>query len=224
MNQPSDARCVGLVDSLVVSERIRTNGLYDGFISSGSPSSSDDEGASGPLDLRQHLHKWYCESGVNLNQLNLLLDRLRLYHPEPPSDARTIVGTPRNTGEIKQLRTGTYIHLGLEKYLKSKLSFGVLNSDVTTLNRDIGIDGIRLSNSSDLQGWPILARSLDLVDSAPFCLGIFTGYGKPDPLEVYLEDFVREVQKLLADGIEVNGKHFSVHVEKCFVMLLQELP
>jgi len=81
------------------------------------PSSSGDELDLPPEDLRTHLRQWYRESGANLTQLTLLLEHLQVFHPDLPSDARTIVRTPRETQRVKHLHNGTYVHIGLKSGL-----------------------------------------------------------------------------------------------------------
>jgi len=89
-----------------------------------------------------------------------------------------------------------------------------MRNNTTILKIDIGIDGLNLSESSNLQAWPILARCEDLLDNSPFCVGIFCGYSKPNPLEEYLADFKKEVLSLIETGFTVKGLHFDVCISK----------
>lgn len=65
------------------------------------------------------------------------------------------------------------------------------------------IDGLPLFNSSNLQFWPILGLVKNFK-SNPFAIGIFCGRSKPQPLELFLEDFIDELLYLLQEGIEIN--------------------
>lgn len=61
---------------------------------------------------------------------------------------------------------------------------------------DVNIDGINVTKSCVTDVWPILCKSLDLVDDRPFVVGIFVGSGKPDSLDKYLQEFILEVLRL----------------------------
>jgi len=84
--------------------------------------------------------------------------------------------------------------------------------DVTTLEIDIGIDGIPLAESA-LEAWPISARCNNLCDKKPFCIGLFCGYGKPE-VDEFLKDYICDVKDLLEHGIKREGKHFFVCIKR----------
>ena len=64
--------------------------------------------------------------------------------------------------------------------------------------------------------WPILCRSLDLIDDRPFVVGIFVGSGKPKSLEVYLHDFISEMLTLKIDNLVFNNVTYKVYI-RCFI-------
>lgn len=46
----------------------------------------------------------------------------------------------------------------------------------------------------------------------PFVIGIFCGNSKPDPLNLYLEDFVNELSELLENGIVHKNLHYYIRI------------
>ena len=144
--------------------------LSDIFGSETESSSSDEECVE---DLCERLHRWYVKHRVNHVQLQGLLAELRPFHPGLPKSSRSIVHTPTST-RIVELNNGTYVHIGLVKGLEARLQNGT-RRDVSKLHVDINIDGLTYSESSSVDVWPILARSVDLFDCKPFVVGIFCG-------------------------------------------------
>lgn len=58
-----------------------------------SDSESESEFADEPVSLVESLANWSVQFGVSLVALTALLSLLRLYHPELPKDAQTILKT-----------------------------------------------------------------------------------------------------------------------------------
>lgn len=50
----------------------------------------------------------------------------------------------------------------------------------------------------------------------PFAVQIWCGESKPDPLNDYLEQFVSELNDLMENGMQINGKHITV-LFRCFI-------
>ncbi len=143
-----------------------------------------------------------------------LLDTLRPYLPDLPRDPRTILSTPRSC-ITKTLDNGEYVHLGLGEGLQHELRRRrrTLTSAVTI---QLNIDGMRLFKGSCKSLWPILCRISKPFVSQPFTVGVFSGYKKPDPIDVYLEDCVSELSGLLAHGLTTESNHVRV-VSECVV-------
>lgn len=112
-----DSGCNNTRPMFIVSEPTRLSELFGDAGSESSCSSSEDE----TDNLSTCLERWYHDAKANLNQLGLLLNELRPFHPELPRDPRTIVETPRFS-VVNHLDNGTYVHVvGLEKGLLSRL-------------------------------------------------------------------------------------------------------
>lgn len=63
-----------------------------------------------------------------------------------PSDARTILKTPKTSCDIVNIAGGEYIHLGFEESIKSTLKLTPINKIPSTLEIDFHIDGASLYN------------------------------------------------------------------------------
>jgi len=185
-----------------------------GFFSDDSESISSSDEENNAVDLCQELRWWSIEANATHSQIRSLLKRLKPIHPELPSDPRTLLDTPTFT-QVKLIGKGSYVHIGLEKGLLSRLKFGTVNG-TTNLGLDINIDGLPLSDSTSVDCWPILARCRDLISSTPFCVGVYCGPCKPESFELYLEDYIKEAKKLLPSGSLFEDVKFNVYI-RCYI-------
>ena len=92
------------------------------------------------------------------------------------------------TYEMKEITGGKYYHFGIAKGVSEKLRTENLSMDVQLLHLQINIDGLPLHKSSKTQFWPVLGRIIELEDSTPFIIGLFSGEQKPGHIEEYLHD------------------------------------
>lgn len=154
--------------------------------------------------LNSMLRQWAFNFNVTHSAITSLLHVLHVFHhDELPLDSRTLLETPRNI-KTKQLNNGDFYYIGLKNTLKSIVSQTAENFE-NKLDISFNIDGLPLFNSSNLQFWPILGLVKNFK-SNPFAIGIFCGRSKPQPLELFLEDFIDELLYLLQEGIEINNK------------------
>lgn len=126
--------------------------------------------------------------------------------------SRTLLETPRNI-QKKKLSNGDFCYFGLKNVLKSILS-QIPENFRNKLDISFNIDGLPLFNSSNLQFWPILGPVKNFR-SNPFVIGIFCGRSKPQPLELFLEDFVDELLYLLQEDFEINNKRYHIAPQFC---------
>ncbi|KMQ86929.1 transposase domain-containing protein [Lasius niger] len=177
-----------------------------------SLSESNQKSDVEPLVVR--LRRWYSSSHANLTQLKMLLTELKPDHPDLPLDPRCIVLTPVYVN-IKALNNGSYIHVGIKQGLVKRMVNGI-KPNCLQLDIEINIDGLPISKSSSVDVWPILGRCIGLYDQRPFVIGLFCGSGKPEPLDLYLKDFIDELKVLQNDGINYNHQIFRVFI-KCLI-------
>ncbi|BHF59319.1 60S ribosomal protein L22 [Sparganum proliferum] len=149
--------------------------------------------------LTTDLREFCLRAKLSLTTAKDLFQVLRHYHPELPSDPRTPLQTPR-TCVSKSLKRGKYVHLGLERGLLDELRLCPL-TDIPEVRVQLHIDGMKVFKSSAQCLWPILARVNHPVVGQPFVVGVFCGFGKPEPLEDFLGDCVSELKGLLTTGL-----------------------
>lgn len=61
------------------------------------------------------------------------------------------------------------------------------------LSLKFNTDGITILKSSGMECWPILVEIAELPQIAPEIVGVYCGKGKPKDMELYLRDFVDEL-------------------------------
>lgn len=122
-----------------------------------------------------------------------------------PSDSRTFLSTPR-TVDIVPMGRGSFIYNGLGNCLREQ--FCEIKQP-TTVQIKINFDGLPLNNSSKNEFWPILAAVDNLPMINVMVIAIYMGDTKPD-IQLFLPQFVNEMDFLIKNGIEINGIKLSV--------------
>lgn len=122
-----------------------------------------------------------------------------------PSDSRTFLSTPR-TVDIVPMGRGSFIYNGLGNCLREQ--FCEIKQP-TTVQIKINFDGLPLNNSSKKEFWPILAAVDNLPMINVMVIAIYMGDTKPD-IQLFLPQFVNEMNFLIKNGIEINGIKLSV--------------
>lgn len=156
------------------------------------------------------LREVFKEISITQNDLTKLLKVLNKYHPELPTDARTLKQTPPEKSSLKSVSPGNYYHFGLEKgisFVVEKLSIPVTEK---VLQLQVNIDGLPIFKSSAECFWPILC-SLYGYSGSVFLVGAYAGTKKPDDCSKFLENFIDELKHVLQFGV----KEFSVHFRCC---------
>lgn len=128
---------------------------------------------------------------------------------ELPSDARTLLHTPRHTS-LREVHPGQYWHNGIRKELEKFLKLNKEYSfNANKLGITFNIDGLPLSKSSNNQVWPILGSIIKT--NYVFVIGIYHGMNKkPNCVHEFLMDFICETKQLIENGLEYCEKHYSV--------------
>lgn len=164
---------------------------------------------SDACDLRAKLKVWAVTKHVSQSSVNELLHILQPLHPSLPLDCRTLVETPINVKTTK-LESGEYCHFGLSKALCIFLSKCKHFTD-SVIKISFNVDGLPLFHSSTLQLWPILGLVTN-IKCQPFVIGVFCGKSKPKPLDLYLHQFLSDLQMLLNEGLEYENKHYDIEI------------
>lgn len=156
---------------------------------------------------------WAVDNGIKHDQLRGLLKIWNDYVPLPaiPIDPRTLLETPRNI----IIKENNYWHRGLKNALQKML--GKIESKVPDdISLKINTDGLTILKSSGVECWPILVEIAELWKISPEVIGIYCGQGKPKNLESYLREFVDELNDLMTNGFNLNGRTLNVKVN-CFI-------
>ncbi|XP_070396658.1 uncharacterized protein [Dermacentor albipictus] len=184
-------------------------------LESGSSESDSEERTSVHDGLQDSLREWANEYGIKRRALTALLKTLRTQRGlhQLPEDGRTLMQTPRkNLDEfpICALAPGKYCHFGLAVGLQRSLSHVEKLPAVIPLS--FNVDGLPLSKSSKMQLWPIQCLPRGCGNVPPFVVGAFAGQSKPSSSNDFLRPFVRELQTLLVQGVNINGDTVQVTV------------
>lgn len=159
--------------------------------------------------LKDDLKQWANRNSVNRTHVTSLLKVLHKYHNDLPKDYRTLLGTPKDT-LIAEMQPGSYLHFGLSSVLKSLISN--MQSEDSTLNLSINIDGLPLFESNTASLWPILVSLTNSNHVTPF--GIYFGMSKPRDLHEFLSRFVEEYNTIQQDGgFLYNGKIYNLRIK-----------
>ncbi|KYN02340.1 hypothetical protein ALC62_06834 [Cyphomyrmex costatus] len=164
-------------------------------------------------NFTEKLCKWALLFGISHTALSALLIILRIYLPmeQLPTNARTLLCTPRKT-LIRKVTPGNYFHYGLLKGIIDELRSHVDHSEILDkIYIDIGIDGLPIAKSSRSQLWPILGKISNTVSKwNPFIIGVYHGNAKPSSVSEYLKNFITESKKLIEEGFQYVEKHSKV--------------
>ncbi|KAM0727560.1 hypothetical protein ACS0PU_005809 [Formica fusca] len=159
--------------------------------------------------FKNNLKDWSLKHKIGHSAFSDLLKLLKTSNIDPndlPSDARTLLSTPR-ISEIQKMEPGIYYHFGLSEAIKKLYK----DDGSNTIEVLINIDGLPLSKSSSSQIYPILC-SLYSNPTKIAAVGIYHGYEKPINANEFLLQFVNEAIDLTTNNININEsiKEFKI--------------
>lgn len=167
--------------------------------------------------FREKLQDWAVKHKSNLTVeiIEDLLGILRAENiPNLPKSATTLLQTKSNTN-IKLMNslkntTGFYMYLGIEQSLRDIITEEYSDTVIRLL---FNIDGLPLFNGSNQQFWPNLGLILhNDYDSQPFIVSVYSGDSKPQNIDYYLEDYVKEAKHLIQNGVTIGQITFRVEI------------
>ena len=177
-----------------------------------APESSGDDGNFLPetVNLRKALGDWVMKHNVGHNAVCDLLSLLReVGHSELPKDRRTLMGTIQKVNAIENCG-GRYVYLGVENGIRTTFDEHGFREIVDLY---INVDGLPIFSSSGNHIWPILAM-FNKYD--PFLIALYHGYSKPDSVDDFLNDFIKEMSHLRANLPFYEGTSYQVGI-KAFI-------
>lgn len=173
--------------------------------------------------ISQNIHKelqiWALKENINHSSINSLLQILRKHECfksfKNCTDARTLLGTPRET-KLREVIPGMYYHFGLKngiiKFLEEHQNFV---SSMTQIDIVFSTDGLPISKSSSSQFWPILGSILSY--NQIFLIGLYHSLkGRPHNPKMFLSEFIDEAKTIIEEGISFKGKNFTCLI-KAFI-------
>ncbi|KAL4710750.1 hypothetical protein ACJJTC_004395 [Scirpophaga incertulas] len=114
-------------------------------------------------DLPSFLREWTIKYNITNAALTALLKHLKVNHSDLVTDARSLMNG-KTKYNVKVLKNGEYIHIGIEKSL---LNFMSTKKNINNIKLTFNIDGLPLFHSSNVQFWPILA---DIANFKDYCI------------------------------------------------------
>lgn len=209
--RPSSADNSDQTDHNTYSASDSETGNTDHNTYSSSDSEIEESGNAGNAEIRKDLANWALKHNCTRSMLNELLVILRRHgQSNVPADGRTLLQTPR-TVDVLHRCGGQYAYFGIEQGILHVLGLKSLVLKENAISLQFNIDGIPLFKSSNIQLWPIMC-SLNR-GHVPFIVGIFCGTTKPNPVNEYLADFLKELHSLTVHGIIYEDKVYNVSVD-----------
>lgn len=189
--------------------------------------SSSSAGNLSDQSKRNQLAMWAVQHNITHTALGNLLKLVKEWIPfeNIPKDPRTLLGTPRSVN-ISNVVGGEMYHFGIRSQLIRCIESGLQHFDTPCVEHllthknlitlKIGIDGLPISKSSNLQFWPILGSIDQSVSKNVFIISLFSGYQKPNNIEEFLNAFVNEMRELERDGLKYNNVIYIIRI-RCIV-------
>lgn len=174
---------------------------------------------------------WVIENKINFVQLNSLLKILNNFYPELklPNDGRTLLGAVRtcNINPMKSCKgsDGEYIYFGIVPTLNQYMKNVILRNQIVeagVIYLSFNVDGIPIFKSSNKQLWPILGHiHLHDVVINPFIIAMFFGDSKPFAIELYLDQFIHEMNDLITNGYIIST---NIKIKVCLKAITCDAP
>ncbi|KYN04984.1 hypothetical protein ALC62_04129, partial [Cyphomyrmex costatus] len=151
------------------------------------------------------LQEWAIKNRISHVALNELMTGLKFKYSELPSDARSLLKTPRKVN-VRDVKPGQYYHFGLHNCVTQLLSrYSIQHLQFVQVN--INIDGLPIFKSSKSQIYPILCNLVENYNEVNI-VGIYFGNEKPADANEFLADFVEEAITLTTRGITINDQTY----------------
>lgn len=166
-------------------------------------SDSDDEDIEFN-DIQIDLRDWAIINSITVSATRSLLLILRKYGLNVPLSRNSLFKCKKKELKTTQIGTGEYLHIGIEKNIKT-FNYNFLGED-DVIEIDINVDGVPLFKSSRTCLWPILGAFVNQPYIDPFLIGVFCGKGHPESVDIYLKQYIEEANALQCNGIKVTHK------------------
>ncbi|KAJ8671239.1 hypothetical protein QAD02_002498 [Eretmocerus hayati] len=190
--------------------------ISDGDRKVGEKSSETDYSNPDEPDVKE-LRNWIVSHRIPHSASDELLKILRARRmPNLPASTKTFLEKQTRfiPEEMEALdgSTSEFIYLGMERKLQLIVKPTVHALKVLELS--FGIDGFNPFKSSLCSVWPILCKihSKEFKYKV-FTVAVFAGKSEPKSADEFLKKFVEELNRLLKNGIEIDGVKFIIKVK-----------
>ncbi|XP_041784539.1 uncharacterized protein LOC121600195 [Anopheles merus] len=121
-----------------------------------------------------------------------------------PRCAKTLLKTPKQVERhFTAVGEGQLWYQGIQSTLQQY--YRSVPPVIRLIEANIAVDGLPMHNSGPTQLWPILMHIVNLPALPIMVLGVFCGATKPSCLEGFLRPLVDDINRVLVQGIDVNG-------------------
>ena len=158
--------------------------------------------------------RWVQSSNLSREKIKELIQILKLKGiNDLPIVKRTLVSTPRST-KVVPLDGGSFVYLGIENQILSYLKNNSTscNNIPKVLQVQLNVDGFILSDKSNYNFWPLQILLSNLAEH-PFLIACYMGVSKPNNVENYLNDFVKEFIVLEKSGFMFENQIIKLQFE-----------
>lgn len=162
-----------------------------------------------PTSIFSWLQEWTIKNNITHVALNELISHIKSKYPELPTDARTLLRTPRKLN-LDIVAPGHYYHFGLNICIE-RLLLRCSFQNVHCIEVNINIDGLPLFKSSNNQVYPILCNLVGNYNAVDV-VGIYHGLEKPENANIFLSSFAEEIKHLIIHGIKIKDRTYSFKI------------
>jgi len=162
--------------------------------------------------FQKSLASAFIKCNLTHTQGNVILNTLRSHkcHSFLPKDTRSLLNTPRVSIPVRKMYPGEYLYIGFEVAINNILKETLPNQIPSVLEIDWNTDGANLNKTGKMQIWPIQISVSNIPNSKPQVVGIYIGNKKPINIDLFMDEFVADVQQIASNGITFNNKQISI--------------
>jgi hypothetical protein len=160
------------------------------------------------LNFLPWLRDWAIGNHISHVASTELMTRVKPKYPELPTDARSLLKTPRKIN-VQSIPPGYYYHFGLRDCIEELVSRYFEN--LPSIRVNVNVDGLPLFKSSSSQVYPIL-RNLVENYSQVNVVGICYGKEKPGDANLFLRAFTEEAINFTLNGVTINGHNYAFKI------------
>lgn len=170
--------------------------------------------ASDKVAFIDNLKKWIVSSNCTITDAQSLLKILKPHHPELPLCHKTLL----KTSHLEKYQVVTigdkdkFVYFGIKRQITRIINLD-LHQDESKIEVQYNMDNLPVFYSSKIEFWPIVGRIVhNSIRYKPFPIAFYLGKGKPSNLTIFFNGFIKELNDLNNNGININGKIFNVKI------------